>query len=212
MKTLLLFTTSLLLSITTVSATEIHPKKKGNNSDISKRYRYAQPIMFIERGVEFMVFPDGSFDFDVLDNIYSNNSNNRRTAINASYDTKNLRVEYSSNRFNRPMIVKDRFGNITRIGNTSIYYDRMGDVTQIGSVDIVYNRGIKMVSKIGGLRVNYDHWGQIVHSSGYVNHLNRYTNSQLTMDDDTFYDDHYNANYFYYKKNGDIKKLKKNKH
>ena len=212
MKTLLLFITSLLLSITTVTATETHPKEKGNNSDISKRYRYAQPIMFIERGIEFMVFPNGSFDFNVLDNIYSNNSNTRRSTINASYANKNLRVEYSADRFNRPMIVKDRYGNITRIGNTSIYYDRMGDVTQIGSVDIDYSRGNKMVSKVGGLRVNYNHWGQIVNTKGYVNPLNRNFNSYYAVNNDMFYEKDYDDNYSYYKKGSELKKVKKNKH
>jgi len=110
------------------------------------------------------------------------------------------------------MIVKDRFGKITRIGNTPIYYDRKGDVTQIGSIDINYRRGNKLVTKVGGLKVNYNHWGQIVHTSGYINQLNRTSYSYMTMNHDTFYGNNYDDNYFYYKKDGKLKKLKKNKH
>ena len=210
MKTQLLFITGMLLSITAVSATNIHPKPK-DHLEISKHYRYAQPIVFVERGVEFSVFPDGSFDFDVLHETYYNGSNSRRTAVNASYATRNLHVQYTSGRYNRPMVIKDRFGNITRIGNTPIYYDCMGDVTQIGSVDIDYRRGNKTVSRVGGLRVNYNHWGQIIYTSGSVNHFNRDLNCQMAMGDDTFYDNHYDNDYFYYKKGGELKKHKKNK-
>ena len=138
MKTLLLFTTSLLLSVTTVSATDVKPKPKGNHVDASKHYRFAEPIVFMERGIEFYVFPDGSFDFDVQQNFYYGPSNSRRVDINTRYTTRGQRVQYTSDRFNKNMIVKDRFGKITRIGNAPIYYDRKGDVTRIGSIDIDY--------------------------------------------------------------------------
>ncbi|MFH4965303.1 hypothetical protein V8G69_09900 [Gaetbulibacter sp. M235] len=212
MKTLVLFITGLLLSLTTVSASDIKPEPKGNNLDITKRYRYAQPVVFFESGIEFMIFPDGSFDFDTRHESYYNSSNSRRTSVNASFKTRGLNVQYTSDYYNKPMIIKDRFGKIIRIGNTPIYYDRMGDVTQIGSVDINYKRGNKLLYKVGGLRVNYNHWGQIVNTSGYVNRLNRNLNYQIAMVDDTFYDSHYNDDYFYYKKYGEVKKLKKNKH
>ncbi len=213
MKTLLLFMTSLLLSITTVSATENHPKPKGKHTNTDKFYRYVQPIVFVERGVEFSIFPDGSFDYDVLHNTYYNDSNNRRrTTINAGHTTRGMKVYYSSKRFKRPMIVENRFGKIIRIGNTPIYYDRMGDVTQIGSVDIDYRRGHKTVSKVGGLRVDYNRWGQIVHMSGYVNHYNRDSNYQVGLLNDGFYNNNYDDDYLYYKKHGKVKKLKKKHH
>ena len=53
MKTLLLFMTSLLLSITTVSAADIKPKKKEVHQELTKQYRFVQPIVFVERGIEF---------------------------------------------------------------------------------------------------------------------------------------------------------------
>lgn len=213
MKTQLLFITSLLLSIATVSATEQRdPNPKGKHSNIIKHYRYAQPIVFMERGIEFMVFPDGSFDFDVLYNTNYYDSNTRRNTINTGYATKGLRVQYTSNTYRKPMIAKDRFGYITRIGNTPIYYNRMGDVTQIGSIDIDYKRRGQIVSKIGGLHVSYNHWGQIVHTSGYINRLNINVCNDVSPKDGSFYDKHYDANYFHYTKHGKLKKLKKKNH
>lgn len=211
MKTLVLFITGLLLSLTTVSASDIKPEPKGNNLDITKRYRYAQPVVFFESGIEFMIFPDGSFDFDIRHESYYNSSNSRRTSVNTSFKTRGLNVQYTSGYYNKPMIIKDRFGKITRIGNTPIYYDRMGDVTQIGSVDIDYKRGNKLLYKVGGLRVNYNHWGQIVNTKGYVNPLNRNLNSYYAVNNEMFYDKDYNDNYFYYKKGSELKKQKKNK-
>ena len=29
-------------------------------------YRYAEPIVFMERGIEFMIFPNGEFDFNIF--------------------------------------------------------------------------------------------------------------------------------------------------
>jgi hypothetical protein len=212
MKTLLLFTTSLLLNITTVSATELTHEPNNTILEHSKRYRFVEPVVFIENNIEFVIFPNGDFDFESKNESYYNPYNSRRTDVNTSYKTRGVNIQYTTERFYKPMIVKDRFGNITRIGNTLIYYDRMGDVTQIGSVDIDYQRGNKIVSKVGGLKVAYNHWGQIVHTSGYVNRLNRDMYYQISINKNSLYDNNYDEDYFYYKKNGEIKKLKKNKH
>ena len=64
MKRAVLLFASLLIGLTTASASEIHTTHDGTSVDKNKRYRYAQPIVFIERGVEFLIFPDGTFDFN----------------------------------------------------------------------------------------------------------------------------------------------------
>ena len=71
MKTLVQLFTVLLIGLTTVSASESNVVTQGGDLDITKRYRYAQPIVFVERGVEFLIFPDGSFDFNThIENSY----------------------------------------------------------------------------------------------------------------------------------------------
>ena len=64
MKKLVLLFTGLLMGLTTGSATEKISETKSIDLDITSRYRYAQPILFVERGVEFLIFADGSFDFN----------------------------------------------------------------------------------------------------------------------------------------------------
>ncbi len=63
MKKLVLLFTGLLMGLTTVTAAEKSSAKQGTDLDLASRYRYAQPILFVERGVEFLIFTDGSFDF-----------------------------------------------------------------------------------------------------------------------------------------------------
>ncbi|MDP5157127.1 MAG: hypothetical protein NWQ07_00945 [Flaviramulus sp.] len=219
MKRLVLLFAGLLIGLTTASATEQTNQKPGDNLDISKRYRYAQPIVFMERGVEFLIFPDGSFDFNTHsgngyydDAYYKNNS--RRGSVNATYRGPNVSVSFSSNRVNSGVqVVHDRDGKVRRIGNVFLNYDRYGNITRAGSVYIRYGRGRNAtVAQVGGLQVNYNRWGEIVNTRGYVNTYNRNVLYDVTRQNDRD-DYHYNNddNYYYYKQHGKVKKQKKNK-
>lgn len=119
MKTTLLLITGLLMSITTLNASENHSDK----IDITKQYRYAQPIVFVERGVEFGVFPDGSFDFNTNYNDPYNNAS-RRTSINVSYNGPRVSVSYSSAIRNRTYISRDRNGIVSSVwkSNTNRFF------------------------------------------------------------------------------------------
>lgn len=64
MKTKLLFTAIVLIGLTSANATKTNVVPQGEDFLNTTRYRYAEPIMFMERGVKFFVFPDGSFDFN----------------------------------------------------------------------------------------------------------------------------------------------------
>ena len=236
MKKLILLFAGLLIGLTTASATEQTHQDPDNHLDITNRTRYAQPIMFMERGVEFLIFPDGSFDFNTHgndgyyddDTYYKNNS--RRGGINATYRGPNVSVNFSTKRTSRGLsVIRDRDGKVRRIGNVFLNYDRYGNITRAGSVYIRYSRGRNAtVAQVGGLRVNYNHWGEIVNTRGQVNRYDDYCNfcgvDSCTMDhinndrdrhhdDDRYDDDIYNNddNYYYYKQNGKVKKQKKNK-
>ncbi|TXE17273.1 hypothetical protein ES692_09825 [Psychroserpens burtonensis] len=64
MKRQLLFIAALLTGLTSAQAsTTGHVVRNGEDLN-NVRYRFTEPIVFIERGVEFMIFPDGSFDFN----------------------------------------------------------------------------------------------------------------------------------------------------
>ncbi|SFZ91702.1 hypothetical protein SAMN05428642_102240 [Flaviramulus basaltis] len=226
-RTLLLFA-GLLIGLTAASATEQNNQKQDNHLDITKRYRYAQPITFMERGIEFLIFPDGSFDFNTNNNtsnafntdsgyydddvFYKNNS--KRGSVNATYRGPNVNIQFSSNRADRGVsIIRDRDGKVRRIGNVFLNYDRYGNITRAGSVFINYSRGKNaVVTQIGGLKVNYNRWGEIVSTRGYVNWNNRNTHYDVRPNydrDNNHYDN--DDNYYYYKQNGKVKTQKKNK-
>lgn len=215
MKRTVFLIAGLLMVLTTASATDLSKNSKENDIDVTKRYRYAQPIVFVERGVEFLIFPDGSFDFNANyhDDYY--NSNSRRNTINASYNDPRVSINYTSSTPRNTYISRDRSGNIRSIGNVYLNYDRYGKITRVGSVFIDYSRGRNAtLSQVGGLRVNYNHWGEIVSVRGVVNQHNRFNdyhidthntwthNNQHCDNDDDFY---------YYKQHGKVKKQKKNK-
>ena len=236
MKTIVLLFTAMLMSLTTVTASEIHIDKKDKHLDNTNRYRYAQPIAFVERGVEFLIFPDGSFDFNTnIEDTFYNDSyyrarNSKRSGVNITYETPHKAVKYSSRYKKRGISVShDRDGKIRRIGNIYINYDRHGKIKRAGSIYMNYKRGRHAtLNQVGGLYVNYNHWGEIVHTRGQVN---RHSNScnicgvvscdikhnyrdrhHDDYNNDWYNDDVYNDNYYYYKKNGKVKKSKKRKH
>lgn len=212
MKRIVLLFAGLLIGLATASATELSNSNKGNDIDITKRYRYAQPIVFVERGVEFLIFPDGSFDFDSKYNNTYYNSNSRRNTINASYNGPRVSINYSTAHEANRYISRDRNGIIRSIGDVNLNYDRYGKITRVGSVFIDYSRGKNAtLAQVGGLKVNYNHWGEIVTIRGVVSQYNRFNDYHIDNHSAYTYKNHYynDADYYYYKQNGKIKKHKK---
>lgn len=233
MKKLILLITGLLLSVTAVNATHNHTENV-TYLDITKRYRYAQPIMFVERGVEFLIFPDGSFDFNsnanngTYEDTYYRTAS-KRSRVNTTYGAPGRTVAFTSN-YNRGVSIShDRDGKVRRIGNVYLNYDRFGKIKRAGSVYMDYKRGKGTLTQVGGLRVNYNHWGEIVSIRGQVNRYDDNCNicgtASCSMDhshgggqhndrnndryDDGVYQN--DDNYYYFKQNGKVKKQKKNK-
>jgi len=221
MKTLVHLFTVLLVGLTTVSAAEkINTATQGENI-ITTRYPYAQPIQFVERGVEFLIFPDGSFDFNtnISSNhydgydVYSRRSKIKRGSINGTFGAPGTRVKFSKSRRNRGFIIKhDYNGRVRRIGNVFINYNRTGQVKRIGSVYISYNRAC-LVRQIGGLHIRYNRRGHIIATTGFVNFnnqgcgfcgitdcsTNHYDNHHDQDDNDWDNDDYGNDDNYYYR-------------
>lgn len=223
MKKLVLLFTGVLMSLTTVTASDLITDKKGNHLDITKRYRYAQPIVFVERGVEFLIFPDGSFDFNTnLNNVFFRRGMySRRESINTTYGHTGSRVKYSSPRHSGLRVAYNNYGQVQRIGNVYLNYNRHGKVKRIGSVYMDYKHGT--LKQVGSLRVNYNHWGQIVHTRGQVSAFNdncgicgisgcttNHSHNNYAFNNNwENYD--YNNDAYYYNQNGKKKKHKKRK-
>jgi len=180
-------------------------------------YRDAEPIIFRERGIEFMLFPNGEFDFNTRPSgpRYAINNTNGAPGTRGYYGTseRGIRVEH------------DNFGRVRRIGNVYINYDAFGRVKRIGTIYMSYNSFA--VTKVGNMRIVYDRRGRIVDVFGFINYANNgyfynprgehYSGGNGGYGDD--YDDDYESDddYYYYKKDGskvkmsddDVKEIKR---
>ncbi|MCK8480702.1 hypothetical protein [Psychroserpens algicola] len=225
MKKQVLFMAMVLIGLTSATATATgHVALNGEDYN-NARYRFAEPIVFIERGVEFLIFPDGSFDFNTeintnISDVYYRTSKSRRSSVNTTYGAPGTvsRIHYS--RSSRPtgvIISHDSNGLVRRIGNVFINYDRDGRIKRAGSVYMSYQRGNGLLRQVGGLKVNYNRWGEIVHISGIVNHYNADLNCGLgsgyggNQHDYYEYDGDFDDSFYYYRKDGKVKKIKKHK-
>ncbi|NAS30468.1 hypothetical protein GTQ40_05770 [Flavobacteriaceae bacterium R38] len=141
----------------------------GKRDGLTKRYRYAKPIKFVERGVEFHIFPNGEIDFN-LNNAFRYNTN-RRKSVNVIYKRERSRYR-SSYSYKKPRVEYDYRGRVIKVGHTYINYNRYGKVRKVGSVYVDYNYN-GLVSNIGGLCISYDRWGNVAYLDGYV-HQNDY--------------------------------------
>jgi len=217
MKTIVLLITGLLFGITPVSAEH---KSASQGEDLSVNFYYDQPISFIERGVEFLIFPDGSFDFNTElnttpgDVYYRKTSTNKRRSINTTYGAPGT---FYSPRPRGVIITHDRDGKVRRIGNVFLNYNRQGQIKRIGSVYINYNRH-GYLTQVGGLIIHYRNH-RIVRITGHVNRFNQNCGICNTRSCTVnHFDSHQhmpqhqgnnNSDYYYYKKNGKEKKVKK---
>ena len=148
-------------------------------------YKRAKPIVFIERGVEFFLFPDGQLDFNARpttgrDMYYNSNSRGdaNRTYVAANpYKNKNygVNVDY------------DKRGRIKRVGDVAISYDSYDRVKRVGSVYMTYNR--YSLEQVGGLQIIYNHRGQIVNTIGSVNSGRGHSYNQNSSHNDYYRND-----------------------
>lgn len=133
-----------------------HSKKTGI------RYNQSQPITFIQKGIQFFVYTDGSFDFE-LPRQY-NNGRRGYGNNNAPGTTYGVRYPYRSNK----LIRYDHNGNISQVGRNVVFYNRRGDVNQIGNISLRYHKG--RLDRLGNMHVNYDRWGRITGLNGRIYH------------------------------------------
>jgi hypothetical protein len=167
-------------------------------------YRDAEPIIFKERGIEFMLFPNGEFDF---------NTRPIRSRTNAT--TVAPRGVYYGTSERGIRIEHDIFGRVRRVGNVYINYDVFGRVKRIGTIYMSYNSFA--VTKVGNMRIIYDRRGSIVDVFGFINYANNgYVYNPRGIhysggnggygfeDDDNYGNDN---DYYYYKKDGSKAKM-----
>ena len=202
MKKITLLVASILLFGSVANASEVI-KKSGEEK--RTRYSFDEPISFMERGIEFFVFPNGEFDFNTRpedsegDYFYktAGKRGNKQEQRPTNYGT---RIEH------------DSFGRVRRIGNTFINYDNRDRVSRIGSVYMRYNR--IALTQIGGMRIIYNRRGEIVDTVGNIKSYSGYVYNNYN---NHYYDDNYTASnnndsdYYYYKNDGTKAKIEDEK-
>jgi len=174
-------------------------------------YRNAEPIVFIERGIEFYIFPNGEFDFNTVP---TTNGRPRGNSLNSTYGAPNVASYYGpSNAGIR--IEHDYSGRVRRIGNVFINYDAFGRVKRIGTIYMRYNSFA--LTQVGGLRIIYNHRGQIIAIHGVVNGFN--ANYNYNPNGGSYSNNYYNNSpyeyetgsntndYYYYRADGTKAKM-----
>ena len=157
-------------------------------------FRNDEPIVFLERGIEFYVFPDGQLDFNTRP---SNNGDlyyrkNGRSHVNKTYGAPG-----NSRKGNYGVRIEhDDLGRVRQVGNVFINYDANDRVKRIGSVYMTYNR--YAIERVGGLEIIYNNRGQIVDMVGSVKGdrnfaytQNGYGNTDYGYNNNTNDDDRY---------------------
>jgi len=189
----------------------------NNKADEERRSRYSfdEPISFMERGIEFFVFPNGDFDFNTRPQdspqngegtYYYKTAGKKGTTVTARGGAANYGV----------LIEQDRFGRVRRVGNTFINYDARDRVNRIGSVFMRYNRFA--LTQIGGMQLVYNRRGDMIDRIGSVKGRGNYgyTYNYYNHDDDNDEDHEYtaynnNTDYYYYKSDGTRAKTEEDK-
>ncbi|NJX15196.1 hypothetical protein [Tamlana crocina] len=124
---------------------------------------YGNSFIFVENGIEFSVFPDGQFDFNIL-------HNNPRFSV--SIGSPNVNFSFNSGYNYNAYVQYDEFGAIIQIENTPIFYDYYGRISQVGNINVFYNN-FGYVSRVGGLYVHYNRRNVFSHCTGFINVYNR---------------------------------------
>lgn len=161
MKKITLLVASIFLAGGMAYASE-NPVFSDNNGKrgIGVDYHNAEPIKFMERGIEFYVFPNGDFDFNTRPQDSHGDYHYKTAGKRGTVIVDRHPVNYGVK------IEHDAFGRVRRVGNTFINYDAFDRVSRIGTVYMRYNRFA--LTQIGGLRIVYDRRGCIIDMFGNV--------------------------------------------
>ncbi len=157
---MILFIAVLLLVGTTAQATD--QNYSDHKDRVTKRYHHAQPIIFIEGGIKFFVYPDGGIDYKIL---------RRRHRPHNSWNNNvyNAPGSYERHRPYNNFIRYDYYGRLKKVGPNYINYDRYNRVRRIGTISIRYNRR-GLVHRIGGLYIYYKRYDRIHYTEGNVHY------------------------------------------
>ncbi len=134
------------------------------------RYLSSQSVSFIEAGVLYEVFLDGSFTYALPNTAQFKTRSQRNRSTNGQVNT-GRRVQYTNSRRVLPgRIFIDRFGVLHSVGRTAIIYKPNGKVRRIGNVALRYQRG--RLIQAGNMSIFYGRRGRVSQTLGNINRRN----------------------------------------
>lgn len=125
---------------------------------------YGNSFIFVENGVEFAVFPDGQFDFNV---------DNYSPTFSAYANLGGVGISFNTGHSYDAYVQYDDLGAVVQIENVGIFYDYYGRIVRAGDVRIKYN-SYGRVTRVGGLYIHYNSYNNYSHYTGFINVYNRY--------------------------------------
>lgn len=161
-----LFFMSILLLLGFTSCVSMEDTRSASQPQAMGTYKGSVPFIFVERDVEFAIYPTGEFDFAYV------GPNYRYTPYNGP------RRPFSYNGgYNYDMYLQfDRFGAVIQVESVPIFYDYYGRIIQAGNVILRYSGDY--VTQIGNMHIIYERGGVYLASSGYVNNYNQHSRPQ----------------------------------
>lgn len=157
-----LFFLSMIVLLGFSSCISMEGTRTNAQSQAMGTYKGSVPFIFVERDVEFAIYPTGEFDFAYV------GPNYRYTPYNGP------RRPFSYNGgYNYDVYLQfDRFGAVVQVESVPIYYDYYGRIIQAGNVVLKYSGDY--VTQIGNMHIIYQRGGVYMASSGYVNSYNQH--------------------------------------
>lgn len=161
-----LFFMSILLLLGFTSCVSMEDTRSASQPQAMGTYKGSVPFIFVERDVEFAIYPTGEFDFAYV------GPNYRYTPYNGP------RRPFSYNGgYNYDVYLQfDRFGAVIQVESVPIFYDYYGRIIQAGNVILRYSGDY--VTQIGNMHIIYERGGVYLASSGYVNNYNQHLRPQ----------------------------------
>ena len=139
MKNFVLLLTGLLLSTFTINASE------ANEHANARYYNYGESFIFSEGGVEFAVYPDGQFDFNI---------NNLRTNVNVSVNTGNVNLNFNSGYDYNAYVsyLSENFKN--NKGKTFVHIN-FSNINSYNFKNIKFKLKNKIIKNMKNLKINF---------------------------------------------------------
>ena len=157
-RTLFLVAASFVIGAT-VQASEHVSSAVENSKPITRNY--VQPVIFVEQGIEFLIYPDGTLDFNTTPSSVRLNGRHVSQVYYTSRDLYGTGANYR-----KGYVQYNRNGQVAQIGGISIAYTHNGQVNRIGDIPVKYKKGA--LDKVGNLKMHYDRSGRIYKQTGSI--------------------------------------------